>query len=120
MKRTGLFCRTGVGLGVAWVNTICPYGLQTIRLYPLTFTSCILVTDGPLQGNIVLPGETGYYRATVPESISPADDDPPCIAYIYHSYTNMVKDVNTGLVGPVKICKKDSLDEDTGRQVSRI
>ncbi|KAJ6664911.1 hypothetical protein lerEdw1_005883 [Lerista edwardsae] len=63
-------------------------------------------------GAHVEPGGTFEYRWKVPESIGPTDSDPPCLTYLYYSATDPVMDTQSGLVGPLVICKKDSLEPD--------
>jgi len=57
------------------------------------------------------------YRFTVPWTSAPTTDDPNCLSYTYHSAVDVRKDTNTGLVGPLLVCKPGSLNEQ-GRQVS--
>ncbi|NP_001178922.2 ferroxidase HEPHL1 [Rattus norvegicus] len=69
--------------------------------------------DGFLKpGAHVKPGETFTYRWTVPESVSPTDDDPPCLTYLYFSAVQPIKDTSAGLVGPLLVCKKGTLNAD--------
>lgn len=65
-------------------------------------------------GASVAPGETFTYRWQVREG--PSDSDPPCLSYLYYSASDPVRDTNSGLVGPLQVCKKGVLDE-SGRQV---
>ncbi|XP_039770951.1 ferroxidase HEPHL1 [Ornithorhynchus anatinus] len=64
------------------------------------------------MGAHVLPGETFTYKWTVPESVSPLASDPPCLTYLYFSAVDPIKDTSSGLVGPLVICKPNSLNED--------
>uniref|UniRef100_A0A8D0NVY9 ferroxidase n=1 Tax=Sus scrofa TaxID=9823 RepID=A0A8D0NVY9_PIG len=69
--------------------------------------------DGFLKpGAHVKPGETFTYRWTVPESVSPTADDPPCLTYLYFSAVEPIKDTSSGLVGPLLVCKKGTLNAD--------
>ncbi|XP_066475399.1 ferroxidase HEPHL1 [Tiliqua scincoides] len=63
-------------------------------------------------GAHVEPGETFEYKWKVPESVGPTDSDPPCLTYLYYSATDPVMDTQSGLVGPLVICKKDTLEPD--------
>lgn len=65
------------------------------------------------------PKETFTYEWTVPEEVGPTYKDPVCLAKMYYSAVDPTKDIFTGLIGPMKICRKGSLHED-GRQVSPI
>ncbi len=46
----------------------------------------------------------------------PSQNDPPCISYLYFSSSDPVIDTNSGLIGPLLVCKKDALDS-KGAQV---
>ncbi|KAL4239418.1 hephaestin-like 1 [Mactra antiquata] len=67
-------------------------------------------------GRIVTPGNIQSYTFTVPYSYGPGMDDPDCLSYIYYSNYYMEKDINSGLIGPLLICKQGSLDSYSGRQ----
>ncbi|XP_004464227.2 coagulation factor V isoform X1 [Dasypus novemcinctus] len=60
----------------------------------------------------VAPGEEYTYEWIITEDSGPTDDDPPCLTHIYYSYVNLVEDFNSGLIGPLLICKKGTLIED--------
>ncbi|XP_042316140.1 ferroxidase HEPHL1 isoform X2 [Sceloporus undulatus] len=64
------------------------------------------------HGAHVKPGDVFEYKWRVPESVGPTDSDPPCLTYLYYSATDPVMDTQSGLVGPLIICKKDSLEPD--------
>ncbi|XP_006895636.1 PREDICTED: ceruloplasmin-like [Elephantulus edwardii] len=63
----------------------------------------------------VTPGETFTYEWTVPEAVGPTYADPVCISKMYYSAVEPARDLFTGLIGPMKICRKGSLNE-KGRQ----
>lgn len=69
------------------------------------------------NGKIVTPGGTLTYQYTVPVGVSPTDDDPSCLSHMYYSAIDTERDINTGLVGPMLICKLGGLDPQTGKQV---
>lgn len=58
-------------------------------------------------GSHVGPGETFTYNWKVLDG--PSSSDPPCIPYLYYSATDPSRDTNTGLVGPLLVCKKGTL-----------
>lgn len=64
-------------------------------------------------GSHVQPGQNFTYEWQVLEGPSPTD--APCIPYLYFSATDPVADTNSGLVGPLLVCKKGALNEN-GRQ----
>uniref|UniRef100_A0A8C8AJW2 ferroxidase n=1 Tax=Otus sunia TaxID=257818 RepID=A0A8C8AJW2_9STRI len=47
----------------------------------------------------------------VPERSGPGKTDPNCITWVYYSTVNFVKDTYSGLIGPLVVCRKGTLDE---------
>ncbi|XP_068122911.1 ferroxidase HEPHL1 [Hyperolius riggenbachi] len=64
-------------------------------------------------GAHVMPGETFTYTWKVLESDAPTAMDPNCLTYLYYSASDPVRDTNSGLVGPLLVCKKGSLRSDS-------
>ncbi|XP_056233645.1 ceruloplasmin [Seriola aureovittata] len=58
----------------------------------------------------VAPGATVTYEWTLPESHSPTSEDRNCMTRFYHSHVSPPKDINTGLIGPLIVCKRGTLD----------
>ncbi|KAG7317660.1 hypothetical protein KOW79_018695 [Hemibagrus wyckioides] len=88
---------------------IQPHGVSYDKSY-----EGVIYQDGfQKAGASVAPGQKFKYQWRVTEG--PSDSDPPCLSYLYYSATNPVRDTNSGLVGPLKVCKKGALDE-SGRQ----
>lgn len=52
------------------------------------------------------PGGNHTYTWTVPEDHGPTADDPACLTWIYHSHVNAPRDISTGLIGPLLICRE--------------
>nr|XP_044986682.1 ceruloplasmin isoform X2 [Jaculus jaculus] len=69
----------------------------------------------PHAASHVPPKATFTYVWTVPKDAGPTHADPACLCRMYYSAADPTKDLFTGLVGPLKICKKGSLLAD-GRQ----
>ncbi|KAJ7310482.1 hypothetical protein JRQ81_007404 [Phrynocephalus forsythii] len=61
------------------------------------------------------PGEIVMYRWDIPERAGPGPNDSACVAWIYYSRVDPVKDTFSGLVGPLKICRKGTLDAEGRR-----
>ncbi|OBS67713.1 hypothetical protein A6R68_03746, partial [Neotoma lepida] len=57
----------------------------------------------------VAPKETFMYEWIVPKEMGPTYADPVCLSRMYYSGVDPTKDIFTGLIGPMKICKKGSL-----------
>ncbi|XP_063059110.1 ferroxidase HEPHL1-like [Engraulis encrasicolus] len=88
--------------------SIQPHGLQYEKA-----SEGAQYQDGETQhrytpGSAVAPGERYTYSWQVREGPSP--DDPPCVSYLYFSASDPVKDTNSGLVGPLKVCRRGFLD----------
>ncbi|KAI5127395.1 Coagulation Factor V [Manis pentadactyla] len=60
----------------------------------------------------VAPGHEYTYEWVITEDSGPTDQDPSCLTHIYYSYENLIQDFNSGLIGPLLICKKGTLTED--------
>lgn len=88
-------------------NTLCPFesndssavfGLGA--LYPDNTGVSEKADDG------VAPGKSYTYIWTLDSSHAPAKDDDNCLTRVYHSHTSAPKDIASGLLGPIIICKK--------------
>uniref|UniRef100_A0A452RUU7 Coagulation factor V n=1 Tax=Ursus americanus TaxID=9643 RepID=A0A452RUU7_URSAM len=60
----------------------------------------------------IAPGQEYTYEWKISEDSGPTHNDPPCLTHIYYSYENLIQDFNSGLIGPLLICKKGTLTED--------
>ncbi|KAE8293886.1 Ceruloplasmin [Larimichthys crocea] len=58
----------------------------------------------------VAPGATVRYEWTLADSHSPTAEDSNCMTRFYHSHVRPVKDINSGLIGPLIVCKRGTLD----------
>ena len=56
--------------------------------------------------NSVPSGKVFKYSWEVPERAGPGPDGPACSTWAYYSDVNPIKDTNSGLVGPLIVCKK--------------
>uniref|UniRef100_A0A669BB47 ferroxidase n=1 Tax=Oreochromis niloticus TaxID=8128 RepID=A0A669BB47_ORENI len=54
----------------------------------------------------VQPGETHTYVWKVVEEDEPLEGDSRCLTRLYHSAVNTPRDIASGLIGPMLICKK--------------
>ncbi|ESP00401.1 hypothetical protein LOTGIDRAFT_140833 [Lottia gigantea] len=67
--------------------------------------------DGDFVTVPIEPGEKHTYQFYVPDHMGPTYEDPDCITYSYQSMVDKVRDVNSGLVGPLIVCKEGTLDK---------
>ncbi|XP_040896762.1 ceruloplasmin [Toxotes jaculatrix] len=58
----------------------------------------------------VAPGAAVTYEWTLPDSHSPTSEDSNCMTRFYHSHISPPKDINSGLIGPLIVCKRGTLD----------
>lgn len=54
----------------------------------------------------VPPGGTYTYRWEVRPEFAPTDDDANCLTWVYHSHVDAPRDIASGLIGSLLICKK--------------
>ncbi|XP_008326094.1 coagulation factor V isoform X2 [Cynoglossus semilaevis] len=66
--------------------------------------------QGGNQTHGVQPGETHTYIWKVVEEDEPLAGDPRCLTRMYHSAVDTPRDIASGLIGPLLICKSQSLN----------
>ncbi|XP_051902773.1 ferroxidase HEPHL1 isoform X2 [Hippocampus zosterae] len=75
--------------------------------HPFSITAHGVQTTGPS-----LAVQSGFLTTVswnVPESSGPGDSDPNCISYVYYSDVNFIKDLYSGLLGPLVVCRPGTL-----------
>ncbi|KAM6143151.1 coagulation factor VIII isoform 3-T3 [Erethizon dorsatum] len=60
----------------------------------------------------VFPGESHTYVWQVSTENGPMTSDPQCLTYSYFSHVDLVKDLNSGLIGALLVCKEGSLTKE--------
>ncbi|XP_041656874.1 ferroxidase HEPHL1 [Cheilinus undulatus] len=85
--------------------SIQPHGLH----YDKRFQGSSYEDGVNKPGSHVVPGQNFTYIWQVLEG--PSSSDSPCIPYLYYSATYPAEDTNSGLVGPLLVCKKGTLGE---------
>uniref|UniRef100_UPI0037E7EB91 coagulation factor V n=1 Tax=Semicossyphus pulcher TaxID=241346 RepID=UPI0037E7EB91 len=65
---------------------------------------------GGNQSHGVQPGETYTYVWRVAEEDEPLQGDSRCLTRLYHSAVDTPRDIASGLIGPILICKSQSLN----------
>ncbi|KAM7094431.1 hephaestin isoform 4-T11 [Ciconia maguari] len=64
------------------------------------------------QPQVANPGNIATYRWEVPERSGPGPNDSACVPWVYYSTVDPVKDMYSGLIGPLKICRRGALQPD--------
>lgn len=67
-------------------------------------------------GLVAKPFEKVTYNWMVPPHAGPTAQDPACLTWMYFSAADPIRDTNSGLVGPLLVCKAGALGAD-GKQV---
>uniref|UniRef100_A0A8C5LQL5 Coagulation factor V n=1 Tax=Leptobrachium leishanense TaxID=445787 RepID=A0A8C5LQL5_9ANUR len=62
------------------------------------------------QDQAVMPGDIRTYQWTVLDTDEPTRNDSQCLSRMYHSAVNIHRDIASGLIGPLLICKSMSLN----------
>ncbi|XP_055956020.1 hephaestin-like protein [Patella vulgata] len=99
-----------------------PYSMYAHGLMTNKSNEGYFYSDGrPITGqHSVQPGQTVIYRWYVAARSGPGKGDPNCIPHLYYSAVDRTRDVASGLVGPMEICRKGTLDQNNRRRdVSR-
>lgn len=78
----------------------------------LSLSAGALYPDGTTadqkRDDAVPPGGTLTYEWTLPEDHSPTLEESNCLTRFYHSHVSAPKDINSGLIGPLLICKRST------------
>ncbi|XP_070615911.1 coagulation factor VIII isoform X2 [Erythrolamprus reginae] len=61
------------------------------------------------EDDAVEPGHTHVYVWEILEDQAPTGSDTHCLTYAYSSQVDSVKDINSGLIGPLLVCKPGTL-----------
>ncbi|XP_059142420.1 hephaestin-like [Physella acuta] len=64
----------------------------------------------------VKPGQTVTYEWGIPERSGPGPNDPNCVPWLYYSAVEAVRDVNSGLVGVMVVCRRGTLNKRSERK----
>uniref|UniRef100_A0A9J7XDY6 Coagulation factor VIII, procoagulant component n=1 Tax=Cyprinus carpio carpio TaxID=630221 RepID=A0A9J7XDY6_CYPCA len=90
---------------------------RPFNIYPNGLTSILPLKNVDLRSLAVPPGEIMTYLWKLTADDGPTEADPRCLTRLYQSMVDPVRDVASGLVGPLIICKSQSLDK-KGRVVT--
>ena len=101
----GMFIRTGIDLNILESHTNSLYKNQLYNII-----TGALYMDGTSGGDkiddSVPPGGRARYVWNITNSFAPTADDDNCLPWAYHSHVIEPRDVDTGLVGLLVICKR--------------
>ncbi|XP_053900286.1 coagulation factor V-like [Malaclemys terrapin pileata] len=68
-------------------------------------------TDNSTLSKAVQPGETYTYKWSIMDTDQPTAQDAQCLTRLYHSAVDVTRDIASGLIGPLLICKREALDK---------
>ncbi|XP_050757435.1 coagulation factor VIII isoform X3 [Gymnogyps californianus] len=71
------------------------------------------------QGDSVDPGKTHTYIWEIQENQGPMDGDSSCLTHSYSSNTDSVKDINSGLIGALLVCRPGTLVSDGNKDAQQ-
>ncbi|XP_062440368.1 coagulation factor VIII [Rhea pennata] len=93
---------------------IYPHGLTSVRPYhAMKASEARDVKDIP-----VLPGQSFTYSWRVTTEDGPTQADPRCLTRFYYSSIDPTRDTASGLIGPLLICFKKSMDQRGNQMMS--
>ncbi|KAM6319816.1 coagulation factor V [Podargus strigoides] len=68
-------------------------------------------TSNDTQSRGIEPGETYTYEWKIAKTDQPTARDAQCITRLYHSAVDTERDIASGLIGPLLICKSEALTQ---------
>jgi FtsP/CotA-like multicopper oxidase with cupredoxin domain len=68
--------------------------------------------DAGKDGGMVPPGKTHDYIWQIPERAGPGPNDPSSIVWLYHSHVDELRDVASGLFGPIIVSARGKARDD--------
>ncbi|XP_014810796.1 PREDICTED: coagulation factor VIII isoform X3 [Calidris pugnax] len=71
------------------------------------------------EGDRVDPGKTHTYIWEIQQNQGPTDGDSACLTHSYSSNTDSVKDINSGLIGALLVCRPGTLMSDGNQNVQQ-
>ncbi|POI29364.1 hypothetical protein CIB84_006886, partial [Bambusicola thoracicus] len=91
---------------------IYPHGLTSVNPYHAMKPS----QEKDVKDIPIAPGQSFTYRWSITTEDGPTQADPRCLTRFYYSSINPVQDTASGLIGPLLICFKKSMDQ-RGNQI---
>ncbi|KAM4683873.1 coagulation factor V isoform 1-T9 [Amazona ochrocephala] len=68
-------------------------------------------TGNDTQSRGIEPGNTYTYEWKIAKTDQPTAQDAQCITRLYHSAVDIERDIASGLIGPLLICKSEALNQ---------
>ncbi|KFQ15264.1 Coagulation factor V, partial [Leptosomus discolor] len=68
-------------------------------------------TSNATQSRGIEPGKTYTYEWKISKTDQPTAQDAQCITRLYHSAVDIERDIASGLIGPLLICKSEALTQ---------
>ncbi|NXT82821.1 FA8 factor, partial [Zapornia atra] len=93
---------------------IYPHGLTSVRPFHAMKSS----QDKDVKDIPVPPGQSFTYSWRVTTEDGPTQADPRCLTRFYYSSIDPVRDTASGLIGPLLICFKKSMDQRGNQMMS--
>jgi len=91
-------------------NGTHPYSMHPHGVFYEKASEGVAYNDGTTpqeqEGGHVLPGHTYTYTWEVPERAGPGPNDGSSVVWLYHSHTNELTDVNSGLIGAIIVTRR--------------
>ncbi|XP_054184205.1 hephaestin isoform X9 [Homo sapiens] len=93
-----------------------PFSMQPHGVfYEKDYEGTVYNDGSSYPGLVAKPFEKVTYRWTVPPHAGPTAQDPACLTWMYFSAADPIRDTNSGLVGPLLVCRAGALGAD-GKQ----
>lgn len=91
-------------------NGTHPYSMHPHGVFYEKASEGVAYNDGTTpqeqEGGHVPPGHTYTYTWEVPERAGPGPNDGSSVVWLYHSHTNELTDVNSGLIGAIIVTRR--------------
>ncbi len=91
-------------------NGTHPYSMHPHGVFYEKASEGVAYNDGTSakeqEGGHVPPGHTYTYTWEVPERAGPGPNDGSSVVWLYHSHTNELTDVNSGLIGAIIVTRR--------------
>ncbi|KAI1898621.1 hypothetical protein AGOR_G00074270 [Albula goreensis] len=87
-----------------------PYNIYPNDLTSIHSTGKVSLKGQALRSHAVQPNETFVYLWKITSEDGPTEADPKCLTRLYQSTIDPERDVASGLIGPLVVCGRKTLD----------